>query len=107
MGPYRSPLSRVVVVVVVVVAVVVDIGVRRLAVANGPNIFQMLLVCESYFTTNTGFPADGNAMTVLCVPIGLTTHQKRLLVRLEAYTQTIWKSYEERPPTQVTDALSH
>jgi len=41
MGPQRSPLSRVVVVVVVVV---VEIGVRRLAVANGPNIFQMLLV---------------------------------------------------------------
>jgi len=34
-------LSRVVVVVVVVV---VYIGVRRLAVANGPNIFQMLFV---------------------------------------------------------------
>jgi len=25
----------------------VDIGVRRLAVANGPNIFQMLLVDSS------------------------------------------------------------
>jgi len=46
MGPQRSPLSSVVVVVVVVVivVVVVDIGVRRLAVANGNNIFQMLLV---------------------------------------------------------------
>ena len=46
MGPQRSPLSRVVVVIVVVVVVVVDIGVRRLAVANGPNIFQMLLVYQ-------------------------------------------------------------
>jgi len=45
MGPLRSPLSRVVVVVVVVV--VVDIGVRRLTVANGPNIFQMILVTEA------------------------------------------------------------
>jgi len=35
MGPQRSPLSRV---------IIVDIGVRRLAVVNGPNIFQMLLV---------------------------------------------------------------
>ena len=63
MGPQWSPLSRAVVVVVVVV-VVVDhrcagavrqwrrviatpgkwqCGVRQLAVANGPNIFQMLL----------------------------------------------------------------
>ena len=52
-------MSRVAVVVVVVVVVVVDIdaqavtpgewqcGVRRLAVANGPNIFQMLLFSGS------------------------------------------------------------
>jgi len=60
MGPYRSPLSRVVVVVVVDVVVGIDaqaardstasdiwwIGVRRLAVVNGPNIFQMLLVSD-------------------------------------------------------------
>jgi len=32
-------------IVIVVVVVVVDIGVRQLAVVNGPNIFQMLLVC--------------------------------------------------------------
>ena len=65
--PYWSPLTR-------VVDVVVDIdaqtacdsggvsvatpgewqcktgGVRRLAVANGPNIFQMLVVLSSYWT---------------------------------------------------------
>ena len=59
MGPQRSPLSRIVVVVIVVVGVVdIDaqatrdsttgdtwwMGVRRLAVVNGPNIFQVLLV---------------------------------------------------------------
>jgi len=58
----HSPLSRVVIVVVVVVDVVdIDaqaardstasdtwwMGLRQLTVANGPNIFQMLLVCES------------------------------------------------------------
>ena len=56
-GAIAAPLSRVVVVVVVVVvdidaqaardSTACDIrwmGVRRLAVANGPNIFQMLLV---------------------------------------------------------------
>ena len=62
LGPFHGaiavPLSRVVVVVVVVVVVEIDaqaacdctgsdtgwMGVRQLAVANGPNIFQMLLV---------------------------------------------------------------
>jgi len=60
MGPDRSPLSRVVVVVVVVVDIDAQAaceivatpgewqgktgGTRWLAVANGPNIFQMLLV---------------------------------------------------------------
>jgi len=58
MGPQRYPLSRVVVVVVVVVDIDAQAacnatvatpgewqcGVQRLAVANGPNIFQMLLV---------------------------------------------------------------
>jgi len=57
MGPWRSPLSRVVVVVVDIDAQAVrdstasDIwwmGVRWLAVANGPNIFQMLLVLYIY-----------------------------------------------------------
>jgi len=54
-GHSGPPLSRVVVVVVVVVVVDIDAQaasvatpgewrVRRLAVANGPNIFQMLLV---------------------------------------------------------------
>jgi len=57
-GAIASPLSRVVVVVVVIVDIDVQVacdstgsdtwwmGMQQLAVANGPNVFQMLLVLD-------------------------------------------------------------
>ena len=56
-------------------------GVRRLAVANGPNIFQMLLVCERRLT------AGGCVELCAGVNVGSSTEhaerrRARLLVRL-------------------------
>ena len=67
---HSGPLSRVFVVVVVVVDIDAQaardstasdtwwMGVRRLAVANGPNIFQMLLVSEVDYWGKTHMKCD-------------------------------------------------
>jgi len=41
-------------------------GVRRLALANGPNIFQMLLVFIKVFTGNYLISLNDNILSAVC-----------------------------------------